>query len=400
MQKLAMHGGRPVRENFLPFSSPDMDTQEEKALLECIRSGWLTTGPRAQEFESQLCSYTGAGFSLGTNSCTAALHLSLIALGVGKGDEVITTPLTFAATVNVIEHVGATPVLVDIGSESYLIDSAKIESSITEHTRAIIPVHYAGLACDMERIEEIAREHELSIIEDAAHAIGTRYDGYSIGSGKNISCFSFYATKNVAAGEGGAVTSNNPDLMEKIRIACLHGLSSNAWNRYAKSGKTHYDIVTPGFKYNMSDLTAALAIVQLGKLEIALEERQKIADRYYLKLKNIEGIILPEQMHATPVENRCAWHLYPVLLDARMFKDLRDDIVYALRQENIGVSVHYRAIFDQKYYREKYKYNRQIFPNAANVSDNVFTLPLDTTLSVEDQNDVVEALNKVLDHYR
>lgn len=250
--ELGVNGGTPVRDSFLVYGAPDLDVREEQAITACLKSGWLSTGPRVKELEAKLSAYTGSMYTLGTNSCTAALHLSLLALNIGEGDEVITTPMTFGATCNVIEHVHAKPVLVDIEENSFLIDPQKIEAAITPRTKAIIPVHYAGYPCDMDRINDIARRHGLAVIEDAAHAIGTRYKNRPIGSGENLTCFSFYVTKNIAAGEGGAVTTNDSALLEQMSIGSLHGMSHGAWQRYTKSKQLHYEIIMPVFKRSYS----------------------------------------------------------------------------------------------------------------------------------------------------
>lgn len=401
MQKLAIDGGAPVREDFLVYGAPDIGNEEIDEVVACLKSGWLSTGPRAARLEDDICAHTGAKHAVATNSCTSGLHLSLLAAGVGPGDEVITTPITFGATANVIEHVGATLVLADIAKESFLIDPEAIRACITDKTRAIIPVHFAGAPCDMTAINAIAQERNIAVIEDAAHALGTVYAGRPVGDGANATCFSFYVTKNIVAGEGGMVTTNDGSLADVIRCYGLHGMSRGAWQRYTStSSDLHYDIVYPGYKYNMPDLAASVAVQQLKKLERFLATRQEYAELYFELLKDQDALVLPTWLWPESSASRCAWHLYPVLIRPERLSGSREDIMRALIKENIGVATHFRGLFEQPYYKEKYRLDADAYPNAKFVSDRVFSIPLSTKIARSDIHDVVSALNKVLTHYR
>ena len=399
MDKLAINDGKPVRNDFLVYGAPDIGQEEIDEVVDTLKSGWISTGPKAKQFERDVLAYVGGEYAVATNSCTSALHLSLLAYDIGAGDEVITTPMTFGATVNVIEHVGATPILVDIDKNGFNIDPHLIEANISDRTKAIIPVHYAGYPCEMDMINFLAEKYNLIVIEDAAHAMGTKYNEKMIGNSNNCVCFSFYVTKNIAAAEGGMVVCPNKDIYNKIRTYSLHGMNHGAWQRFTKSSKLHYDIVVPGYKYNMPDLNASLGIQQLKKLDNFIYVRRKYASIYFELLRKVNGLILPYCLIDDNSKHICAWHLFPVLLDPTKFSVDREEIMFAIINENIGVATHYRAIFDQEYYRSKYKYSRADFPNASMVSDNVFSIPLSSAMSESDVADVVAALNKVLVYF-
>jgi dTDP-4-amino-4,6-dideoxygalactose transaminase len=400
MEKLAIHGGTPVRCEFLVYGAPDIGDEEIQEVIDCLKSGWLSTGPRAARLENDIIAYTGAGHAVATNSCTAALHLSLLAAGVRPGDEVITTPMTFGATANVIEHIGAKPVLVDVAPGSFLIDPDRIEERVMEKTKAIVPVHFAGYPCDIDRINAIARTHGLAVVEDAAHALGAKYADRMIGHGANFTCFSFYVTKNIAAGEGGMVTTDNAEAVDVMRCYGLHGMSRGAWQRYSStSNRLHYDIVYPGFKYNMPDLNAAVALQQLKKIEGFIARREEYAEMYFDLLKDQAGLILPTSLRPTSPSIRCAWHLYPVMVRLESLTCSRDEFMQALIRENIGTATHFRALFEQPYYKEKYGWRGDDYPNAKFASDRVFSIPLTTKIQKEDIQDVVTALTKVLRYY-
>ncbi|RKY89127.1 UDP-4-amino-4,6-dideoxy-N-acetyl-beta-L-altrosamine transaminase, partial [candidate division KSB1 bacterium] len=271
---------RPVRDRFLPFHQPSIDGEEIQEVVDTLKSGWITTGPKTKLFEKKFQEYIGCKYAIAVSSCTAGLHLALVAAGVGQGDEVITTPYTFATTGEVIIQIGAKPVFVDIEEDGFNIDVTKIPEAITPETKAIIPVHFAGEPCDMDEIMKIAQENNLFVIEDAAHAVGAEYKGKKIGNIGDVTVFSFYATKNLTTGEGGMVTTNNDELAEKIRLLSLHGISKDAWKRYTAEGSWYYEILYAGYKYNMTDIQASLGIHQLNKLEKFLSIRQKYAQRY------------------------------------------------------------------------------------------------------------------------
>ncbi|TGN18264.1 DegT/DnrJ/EryC1/StrS family aminotransferase [Leptospira idonii] len=400
MSKLAIHGGEPVRKSFLVYGAPDLGEEEIQAVVSCLKSGWLSTGPSVQQFEADIKAYSGAKFAIAANSCTALLHLSLIAHKIGPGDEVITTPMTFGATANVIEHVGAKVVLADLLPNSFHIDPSSIRSKITSKTKAILPVHYAGSPCQMDEINALAKEFGIAVIEDAAHAIGTKYKGKKIGTGENLTSFSLYVTKNIAAGEGGVLTTNDEELADTIRVYGLHGMSRGAWQRYTKSSQIHYDIVVPGYKYNMPDINASMAIQQLKKLEQFTEKRKVIADAYFKLLADETGLELPHSLKEQNEGDLCTWHIFPILINPEVLSASREEIMTALIQENIGVATHYRAIYEQQFYKEKYGFNPNDFPNCERVSKRIFSIPLSTVMTMQDVEDVVTAIKKVFGHFK
>ena len=394
---LAIEGGAPVRTSFLPFGRPCLGEEEIEEVVTTLRSGWIGTGPRAELFEREFAEYIGVKYAISLNSCTAGLFLGLVALGVGSGDEVITTPLTFAATVNVIEHVGARPVLVDIDPQTLNIDPEKVERAVTSRTRAVIPVHFGGLASDMDALQGVADRHGLVVMEDAAHAVGTRYDGRNAGALGKLASFSFYANKNLTTAEGGMVTTNDPALAERIRTLRLHGLSSDAWNRYATRRLMKSDIVLPGYKFNMPDVSAAIGIHQLRKQERFLETRS-----HYARLYDGAFADLPVrfQPRADDVQrNRHSLHLYLLVLEAGRWRMHRDGVLQALLNENIGAALHYRAIHTHPFYREKYRYKPEDYPDAYHVGEHVLSLPLSPSMSEADAMDVIEAVQKVARAY-
>ena len=399
MNKLAIHGGTPIRNEFLVYGAPDIGEDEINEVVDCLRKGWLSTGPKVVRFENDIKTYTGAAHAVAANSCTAALHLALILSGIGKGDEVITTPMTFGATVNVIEHVGAVPILADIKAGAFTIDPDDVEARITPRTKAIIPVHFAGIPCDMDAINSIAEKHGLTVIEDGAHAIGTKYKNRMIGDGKNLCCFSFYVTKNIATGEGGMITTNHADLASKMRVYGLHGMDHCAWQRYTKTDTIHYGIIYPGYKYNMQDMNAAIGIHQLKRLENFILKKRQLAVMYYDFLGNEEALILPNRFPEDD-GSRNSWHLFPIMIKPETLKVSREEIMRAIIEENVGVATHYRAIFEQPYYIDRYAFNPKDYPNADFVSKRVFSIPLQTRMTEKDLMDVVTALLKVLSYYK
>jgi dTDP-4-amino-4,6-dideoxygalactose transaminase len=330
----------------VPYHRPSIGQEEIDEVVETLKSGWLTTGPRTARFEQEFASYVGAPHAQAVNSCTAGLHLTLAALKIGPGDEVITTPLTFCATVNAILHVGATPVLADVGPDGN-IDPNSVAERITGKTRAILPVHLAGAPCEMSALWALARKHRLYVIEDAAHAAGTHYRGQPVGAGNphlgdhSTACvFSFYATKNLTTGEGGMVTTHDAALAESLKILCLHGISKNAWNRYSDRGNWYYEVTASGFKYNLSDIQSAIGIHQLKKLEHFIEVRSRYAALYNQILAGIEELELPP----VPPHSRHAWHLYMLRLNLDRISIDRDEFINALRERGIGTSVHFIPI--------------------------------------------------------
>jgi dTDP-4-amino-4,6-dideoxygalactose transaminase len=390
--KLDSYLKRPKREEFLVYGKPEILQPEIDEMVETLKSGWIGTGPRVERFQEMFKEYTGTAYALAVNSCTAALHLALVALEMGPGDEVITSPMTFAATANVITHVGAKPVFADIDPTTLDIDPEEVKKVITPRTKAIIPIHFAGRACDMDTINAIAEAHNLAVIEDAAHAAGTIYHGQHAGTIGDIGAFSFYATKNVVTGDGGMVTTSNAELAERIRVLSLHGLSKDAWKRYSSSGFQHYDVIYPGFKYNMTDMEAALGIHQLERLEANIARREEIWARYD---EAFQDLPLEVPAPAEP-DTRHARHLYTLLVDIDAVDITRDEVLNALQAENIGTGVHYRALHLQPYYRDLLDHQPEDFPNTLHVSERTLSIPLSTLLTDEDVEDVIAALYRVL----
>ena len=389
--ELALDGGPPVRQDYLVFGQPVLLQDEIDEVVDSLRSRWIGTGPKVARFEEQFRDYVGAGQAKAVNSCTAALHLSLLVAGVGPGDEVITTTLTFAATVNAILHAGATPVLVDVDRDSQNIDPALVRAAIGPRTKAIIPVHMAGRPCDLDAIGELARGHGLFVIEDAAHAIGAEYHGRRIGSISDLTTFSFYATKNITTGEGGMVTTENALWAGEIETLALHGLSRGAWRRYSDDGYRHYGVVAPGYKYNMMDLQAALGIHQLKRVEEWRAHREEVWRCYDAAFAALP-LAVPA---ATAAETVHARHLYTVMLDLEELGCSRDWFQEALHHEGIGTGIHFLAIHEHPYYEEALSYRHGDFPNAEWISQRTLSLPLSAGLSRTDVDSVVEAVHKV-----
>lgn len=381
-----------MRSSFLIFGSPRIEEPEIDEVVDSLRSGWLSTGPKVSRFETAFQQYTGAPYVAALNSCTAGLHLSLIVLGIGAGDEVITTPLTFAATANVIEHVGARPVFVDVDRTTMNIDPALIEAAITPRTKAIIPVHLAGRPCDMDAISAIARKHKLHVIEDAAHAIEAVYHGKKIGTISDLTVFSFYVTKNIVTGEGGMVTSASAELIEQIQRYGLHGLSKGAWKRYSDEGWKHYQVVVPGYKYNMMDLQAALGIHQLARIEEYHKRRAVLWERYN---QAFAGLPIATPVDPEP-DTTHAMHLYEVLIDEKETGMSRDAFQEALFKRNIGTGIHFISLHLHPYYRDRYHFAPDDFPNARYISERTLSLPFSAKLTDADADDVMEAVRSLV----
>jgi dTDP-4-amino-4,6-dideoxygalactose transaminase len=384
------------RQEFLPYALPLIEEDDIAEVVDTLKSGWLAKGPKTMEFEKQFAEYVGAKYAVALNSCTAALHLSLVAAGIGEGDEVLTTPMTFASSANVVIHTGAKPVFVDIDPVTMNLNPKKIREKITSRTKAIIPVHIAGHPCEMDEIMEIAREHNLFVLEDAAHAVYTQYKGKMIGTIGNTTAFSFYATKNLVTGEGGMVTTNDEALYNKIRIMSTHGMSRNAWNRYAEAGSWYYEILSPGYKDNMSDIMAGLGLSQLAKLERMQGIRQKLVNYYQAEFAKMPELEVPVELEYA----RHAWHLYIIKLNLDKLSIDRGNFVEELKEENIGTSVHFIPLHMHPYYRDKYGYKSGDFPVAESVFERNISLPLYPKMSMQDANDVVDAVRRVVERFR
>lgn len=386
-----------MRATFLPFSTPTIDDAEISEVVDSLKSGWITTGPKVKRFEEAFGAYVGAPFAVAISSATAGLHLTLLALKIREGDEIITTPMTFASTVSMIILCGGTPVLADIEPGTLNIDVNEVKKKITPRTRAIIPVHFAGQACDMDPLFALAKEHNLTIIEDAAHAAGTEYKGRRIGSLDSISIFSFHPNKNITTGEGGMVCTNDENLAEEISLLKFHGMSREAWKRFAASGTPNYDIMLPGFKYNMMDIQAAIGIHQLPKLDGFIDRRREIADLYNREFSAIGELALPAY---APYEQRHAWHLYTPLVRIERLTIDRDGFMAKLKKLNIGSGLHYKAIHHHAWYRENMPVPDNALPNASYASGRILSLPLFPKMTDNDAQDVVAAVKQVIAEHR
>jgi dTDP-4-amino-4,6-dideoxygalactose transaminase len=393
-----------VRSEFLPFALPDIDEAEHQQVREVLSSGWLTTGAKTRQFESEFAAAVGAEYAVAVNSCTAAMHLALEAIGLGPGDEVITTSYTFASTAEVVRYFYARPVLVDVRAEDLNLDLALIEQAITARTKAIIPVHVAGLPADPEAVNAIAAKHGLAVIEDAAHAFPARYKGRLIGSTDSRSqtpatqavCFSFYATKSITTGEGGMITTGDDALAERCRIMALHGISKDAWKRYTAAGSWYYEIVAPGFKYNMTDVAASMGLAQLAKAEGMWRRRKEIAGCYSEAFGNAPELQIP---HDRP-DCQHAWHLYMLRLNLECLVIDRAQFVEELKRRNIGTSVHFIPLHLHPYYRDTYGYQPEDLPVAYAEYQREISLPIYSRMSDGDVQDVINAVLDIADRHR
>lgn len=395
IEKPALLGGKPVRESFLLPFQPSIGQEEIDEVVDTLKSGWLTTGPKAHKFEEMAGKYLNCSNVVAVSSCTAALHLSLAAADIGPGDEVITTPFTFISTANVILHQGAKPVFVDIDLETFNINAGKIEKAITEKTKAIIPVHYAGHPCEMDKILAIAKKHKLIVIEDAAHAFGSEYKGKKIGTIGDFTNFSFYAAKNLTCAEGGMVCAKDKKLAEKIRILSLHGMSKDAWKRYTAAGSWYYEVIYPGYKYNLPDILASIGLHQLKKIDKFISKKEKIARLYQKAFAKMPGIT--PQKTKEYVKN--SYYLYPILINEKLLKIDRDEFIEALKAENIGTSVHFIPVHLHPYYRKTFGFKKGDFPVTESVYERIVSLPIHSAMSFEDANDVIKAVKKIVNYY-
>jgi len=379
---------------FLPFALPDIGEEEIAEVVDTLRSGWITTGPKAKQFEQDFAAFIGGGVeTIAVNSATAGLHLALDALGISAGDEVITTPYTFTATAEVVRYLDAHPVFVDIDPVSFNIDPKKIENAITEKTKAIIPVHFAGLACKMDEIIKIARKHNLKVIEDAAHALPTTCNGKIIGSlDTDVTIFSFYATKTITTGEGGMIVTRSPKLADRCRVMRLHGINRDVFDRYSsKKPSWQYDVIAPGYKYNITDIAAAIGMHQLKKAKWFSARRKQIAEKYNESFAELP-VILPPNGNGSEIH---AWHLYVIRLTDKS-EITRDEFIYEMSKCGIGSSVHFIPLHILTYWKQKYNLNEMDFPCAYNAYLNAVSLPIYTKMTDEDVNRVIKAVTDLL----
>ncbi len=386
-------GGEPIAPQFIPLARPVMDEEEEQAVLDTFRSGWITSGPKIGAFEKAFAETVQAPHCIATISCTAALHLGLVESGVQAGDEVITTPITWPSTGNTILNMGARPVFVDVEPDTLNIDAAKIEAAITKRTKAIMPVHLAGQPCDIKAINTIAARHGIAVVEDAAHALGATYGGRVIGRDTRLACFSFYAIKNITTIEGGAITTNDAAIAQRLRVLASNGMSATAWDRYGRSAAPGpAEVVLPGYKYLMGNVSAAMGLVQLRKWPAFKAQRERLANRYVELLRNLDDVhtlaVRPGRGHS--------WHLMIVRFDSDRLSRDRDQIAQALRMENIGSGVHFLGLHLHQYYREQLGIKPESLPIASKVSREILSLPLHPAMTEGDVELVVLALKRVL----
>lgn len=385
-----------IRKRPLPFHLPDIGEDEIRSVVETLRSGWLTTGEKTRQFEENFARYVGASHAIAVNSGTAALHLALEAVGIKEGDEVILPTMTFAATAEVVLYFKARPVLVDCLPDTLNLDTDLLEKAITNKTKAIIPVHFGGQPCEIDRILEIAKRYKLKVIEDAAHALPARANGKMIGTIGDITCFSFYATKTITTGEGGMVTTEDKEYADRIRIMSLHGISRDAWKRYTLEGSWHYEILFPGYKYNLTDIAAAIGIEQLKRSDRFHEVRRGIAEEYNKGFNGIpeigKPVFRPDILHA--------WHLYVIQLDLERLRITRNAFIELLKKENIGTSVHFIPLHMHPYYRETFGYKPEDFPNASNVFNKILSLPIYPKMAKVDVMYVIDTVRRLIGQYR
>ena len=380
----------------IPFFRPTIGEAEINSVVETLRSGWLTTGPKTKRFEQEFAKSVGAEFAIAVNSCTAALHLALEAVGVGRDDEVIVPTLTFASTGEVVMHLGAKPVLVDVCADTLCIDPDQVERLITPKTKAIMPVHYGGHPADMDEIHAIARKHGIHVIEDAAHAIPTEYGGRRVGTISDLTCFSFYANKTMTTGEGGMVTTNDQELADRVRLMSLHGISKDAWKRFSAEGSWYYEILAPGYKYNMTDINAALGLNQLERSGEFHQRRSAIVQAYDAGLADVEEIKLP----AVRPDVVHAWHLYVIQVDIERLSINRNDFIKALNGAGIGTSVHYLPLHMHPLYRDRFGYQPSDLPVAQSAFDRIISLPVYPTMTESEVDYVISTVRSIVEENR
>src|SRR5215831_16870072 len=386
----------PSDSKFIPFHVPAIDEDEIRSVVETLESGWLTTGRKVKSFEDDFARHVGSKHAVAVNSGTAALHLALDAVRVREDDEVIIPTMTFAATAEVVLYFKAKPVLVDCERDTFNLDAGKIEAAITSKTKAMIPVHFGGQPCEMDQILDIARKNNLRVIEDAAHALPASERSRMIGTIGDITCFSFYATKTITTGEGGMATTDNPEWAERMRLMSLHGISHDAWKRYTKEGSWYYEILYPGFKYNLTDIAAAIGIEQLKKCDEFWEARQRIAINYAKAFADLREIQVPSCRNNV----QHAWHLFVIQLILERLKINRNEFIEKLREKEIGTSVHFIPLHLHPYYRDDFGYKPEDFPNASAVFNRIISLPIYPKMTEANVRDVIVAVRKLVQEYR
>jgi perosamine synthetase len=392
----SLQADRAAAAHPIPFYRPDVGEEEIAAVVETLRSGWLTVGPRTQRFEDEFAKTIGCAHAVAVSSCTAALHLALDALDLKPGDEVITSTHTFTATGAVIVHAGARPVLVDCTADTLNLDPREITRKVTPRTRAIVPVHFAGHPAAMDEILQIAKSHQLTVIEDAAHALPASYHGRPVGTIGDVTAFSFYATKNITTGEGGMLTAADDSLAERLRSRRLHGMSRDAWRRYSTDGSWRYDVTYPGFKYNMTDIAAAIGLVQLRRLPALHRRRRHLAALYDEMLVDVPELELP----VTHADVEHAWHLYVVRLRPRQLRIHRDELIELLKAEGVPTQVHFIPLHLHSYYRDAFGYRPEDFPVASAAAERILSLPFFTLMSDDDVGYVATTLRRILNANR
>ena len=381
-----------MRKTYLKFSEPTISDEEINEVAQTLKSGWLTTGEKAKTFEEKFAHYIGTKHAVSVSSGTAALFLSLLVNDIVPGDEVITTPFTFISTANIIIHLGANPVFVDIEDDTYNINPLKAQRAVTQKTKAIIPVHYSGQPCDMKSLMQTAKVHKLHVIEDAAHALGAEYYGKKVGSLGNLTCFSFFPTKNITSGEGGMIVLDDTKKAERLLRLRLHGMSKDGWKRYAKEGSWYYEVHEPGYKFNLSDINAALGMIQLNKINQLNRKRELLVKLYLRAFSEIPGI---KTLTVRP-EMKNSWHIFPIWVDKKILGIDRNALIKELWKRNIGTSVHFIPIHLQPFYQKKFHYKRGDFPVAEKIYEGIISLPLFPNMEEKDVNDVIEAIKNAI----
>jgi dTDP-4-amino-4,6-dideoxygalactose transaminase len=382
-----------VRQTFLPFARPSITEAEIEEVTETLRSGWITSGPRVVAFEKEFSAYVGAPYGVAVASGTAGFHLVFQALGIGPGDDVVTASLTWPSPVNMLERVGARPVFADIDARTFQLDPASVEEVLTPKTKAILPVHFSGQPCDLEAFGALCDRYKLTLIEDAAHAIGTEYRGQRIGSRKNPAVFSFHAIKNLTTGEGGFITVSDEELRDRLVSLRFNGVNQDAWKRYGRETTGGYDLFEPGWKYNLMDLQAALGLAQLRRIDMMNERRERLADLYDRLFEDIPEIVRPGRV---PYPSRHSWCLYTVLIDPERTGLTRDEFREELRKRNIATGLHFLAVHELSYYRERYRPRRELLRNSEYVGARIVSLPLFPEMEEEDVTGVVEEIRDLL----